>query len=200
MTKMHNIPDWEEKYSKEDVITMPWYYQDIDPDYEIVLDRLNVKSGVVLDIGTGPGTQAIALAKRGFEVVGTDVSLSAIKKASSSTDNGLNISFIQDDILDTKLTRQFDLVFDRGCFHIFQPEKMVDYARVLHSLIKPQGYAILKCYSHLESNVIGPYCYRPEDIDHCFSSLFKILSIKDTVYYGTVNPLPKALISVLIKE
>ena len=74
MTGMNNIPDWEEKYSNEETETMPWYYPNLDPDFKDALEMLEVVSGDVLDIGTGPGTQAIELAKRGFKVTGTDIS------------------------------------------------------------------------------------------------------------------------------
>jgi len=201
MTKMNNIPDWEEKYRDEEAETMPWYYPDLDPDFKDALDRLEMISGDALDIGTGPGTQAIELAKRGFKVTGTDISFAAIEKAKNLPINSdLNLSFMQDDILDSRLNRQFDIALDRGCSHVFPPEKIPNYVSALNGLIKPGGYLLLKCYSHLESEIIGPYCYRPVDIEYCYSSVFTVLSIKDTIYYGPLEHKPKALISVLKKR
>ncbi len=201
MTERNNIPDWEEKYNEDEIETMPWFYPELDPDFEEVLQKYNIKSGAALDIGTGPGTQAIALAKLGFNVAATDISASAIKKASEKAGKtDLNLSFIQDDILNSKLNKQFDVIFDRGCFHVFQPEKMPAYVKVINALLKNQGFLFLKCYSHLEYDVIGPYPYRPDEIEFCFSSLFNILSIKDTVFYGPLKPMPKALFCVLKKS
>lgn len=198
MTTMNNIPDWEEKYRDEKVDSMPWYYEKIDPDFEEALNLLNIKSGTALDIGAGAGTQAIELAKRGFEVIGTDISLSAVKNAEMNSEElNLNLSFLQDDILNSKLNKQFDVVCDRGCCHVFPPETIPDYVRKLKALVKPEGYLLLKCYSHLESEIHGPYCYRHEDIYYCFSSLFNVLSIKDTLFYGSLEYLPKALFCVL---
>ena len=200
MIEMNNIPDWEEKYSAEDVESMPWFYSNLDPDFEKILDKLELTFGDALDIGSGPGTQAVALAERGFDVTATDISYAAIEKARFKTCKmDLNISFKQDDILDSKLNNQFDIAFDRGCFHVFSPEKMKLYVRTLYTLIRDKGYLLLKCYSHLEFDVIGPYCFRPDEIEYCFNSKFKVLSIKDTVYYGTLNPMPKALICLLRK-
>lgn len=200
MTIMNNIPDWEEKYSNEEVETMPWFYPSLDPDFEGILDKFEITSGEALDIGTGAGSQAVELAKRGFSVTATDISNAAIEKAIVSTQKmGLNVSFVQDDILNSKLNKEFDIVFDRGCCHVFAPEKIPDYVSSLNKLIKPQGYLVLKCYSHLESDVIGPYCYRHEDIGFCFGSIFDVLSIKETLFYGTLDHLPKALVCVLRK-
>jgi 2-polyprenyl-3-methyl-5-hydroxy-6-metoxy-1,4-benzoquinol methylase len=75
-----------------------------------------LRSGIALDLGTGPGTQAIHLARRGFAVTATDISEAAIRLASEKAQNeGLEITWEQDDILDTRLDRQFDFIFDRGC-------------------------------------------------------------------------------------
>src|SRR3989339_71381 len=77
-----------------------------------------MKSGAVLDLGTGPGTQAIELSKLGFNVTATDVSKSAIKEAKKLTKD---INFFVDDILDTKIKNKIDLILDRGCFHTIEP-------------------------------------------------------------------------------
>jgi hypothetical protein len=59
---------WDERYKDQPVETMPWFYADLDADLAQALDRLGIGSGKALDLGTGPGTQAIALAKRGLDV------------------------------------------------------------------------------------------------------------------------------------
>jgi methylase of polypeptide subunit release factors len=59
---------------------MPWYNENLDFDLEEELDRRKITSGKFLDLGTGPATQAMLLAKRGFNVTGSDVSEAAIKR------------------------------------------------------------------------------------------------------------------------
>ena len=56
---------------------MPWYNENLDFDLENELNQRNITKGKFLDLGTGPGTQAIWLAKRGFKVIGSDLSESA---------------------------------------------------------------------------------------------------------------------------
>ena len=51
-------------------------------DIEIELDKIEIKKGSFLDLGTGPGTQAIKLFKRGFDVTVSDLSPSSIHKES----------------------------------------------------------------------------------------------------------------------
>jgi 2-polyprenyl-3-methyl-5-hydroxy-6-metoxy-1,4-benzoquinol methylase len=142
----------------------------------------------------------MALAERGFKVTATDISEAAVSRAQSiAKEKGLDISWKQDDIFNSKLDSQFDLVFDRGCFHVFPPERRHDYVRVVGRLIKPKGYLFLKCFSHLQPGEEGPYRFTPEEITEIFSSQFKVCSVEETVYQGTLDPFPRALFSVLEK-
>lgn len=73
------FPNWEALYQEKPVETMPWFNPDLDPDVEEALLTLDLSNGTALDLGTGPGTQAIALAERGFQVIATDLSETAIQ-------------------------------------------------------------------------------------------------------------------------
>ncbi|KAG9449058.1 hypothetical protein H6P81_009023 [Aristolochia fimbriata] len=71
----------------------------------------------VLDIGTGNGLLLQELAKEGFcDLTGTDYSEAAIDLARNLAVRGgfTNITFLVDDILETKLERHFQLVVDKG--------------------------------------------------------------------------------------
>jgi cyclopropane fatty-acyl-phospholipid synthase-like methyltransferase len=201
MSQQHEFTDdWEKLYQERDVETMPWYNSLLDADLDQALNNLNIKAGTLLDLGTGPATQAIALAQRGFQVTASDISEAAIAKAENQAKaKGLHISFKQDDILDTHLDQTFDFVFDRGCFHILNPERRQDYVGIVHGLLPPQGYLFLKCMSQLQTIELGAYRFTPEQIKNIFGGDFKVISIEETVYQGILDPLPKALFSILQK-
>lgn len=44
---------------------MPWYNEKLDADLENEMKLRKITKGRFLDLGTGPGTQAIQLAKMG---------------------------------------------------------------------------------------------------------------------------------------
>ena len=118
-----NFPGWDDYYKENKVEDMPWYEKNLDHDLENEIKSKNLRKGKFLDLGTGPGTQAIQLAKRNFEVTATDISLGAIEKAKKLSNE---INFLVDDVMDSKLSdREFDFIFDRGIFHLFDVSQTI---------------------------------------------------------------------------
>ncbi len=197
----HEFPHWEDLYQQQEIESLPWFNPELDEDLENALAELGLRSGSALDLGTGPGTQAIHLARRGFAVTATDISEAAIRLTSEKAQKeGLEITWEQDDILNTRLGRQFDLIFDRGLFHVLAPGQRGDYVRTVSGLLKADGYLFLKCFSRLQPGEQGPYRFTPEQIREIFSSQLSVLSIKETVYQGTLDPLPHALFCIMRKR
>lgn len=200
MDNEREFPNWEQLYQQQSVETMPWFHPELDLDLAKALNELNLKEGIALDLGTGPGTQAMALAERGFSVTATDLSNSAIDKASKqAVQRGLEITCKQDDILNSQLREEFDFILDRGCFHVLAPERRPDYVQVVARLLKPSKYLFLKTFSVLETLEGGPYRFTSSEIEEFFREHFLLRSAQETVYYGTLDPLPRALFCILQK-
>lgn len=53
------FPNWEALYQDKPVETMPWFNPSLDADVEDALLTLDLSTGSLLDLGTGPGTQAM---------------------------------------------------------------------------------------------------------------------------------------------
>ena len=154
-----DFPDWENLYKSQKVETMPWYNENFDSDLEKELDeRKIINDGKFLDLGTGPATQAICLAKRGFKVIGSDLSETAISRARKVYANEENINFLVDDILNSKFKdNEFDYIFDRGCFHVLLPSDRQKYISKIKQILKAKGILFLKCFSDKEPRQEGPY-------------------------------------------
>lgn len=193
--------EWETQYAQQDVESMPWFYEPLDHDVERALDRLGLTKGRILDLGTGPGTQAIALAKRGFDVTASDLSPTAVAKAEArAAKSGASVRFVADDVLASRLEGPFDLVLDRGCFHTLPPECRGDYVATLARIVAPSGLAFLKTFSVKQPGEQGPFRFSPEKIRELFEGPFDVRSIDETVYHGTLDPLPIALFTVLARR
>jgi len=193
-----DFPDWETLYKIQKVETMPWYNEILDSDLEDELARRKITNGKFLDIGTGPATQAIWLAKRGFNVIGSDLSETAIKRANSVYANEKNIDLVVDDILNSKLkANEFDYIFDRGCFHVLLPVDRQRYITKIKQILRNNGILFLKCFSDKERRQEGPYKFSQDEIMDLFNKHFEMVNIKETVYQGTLDPYPKALFVVM---
>jgi cyclopropane fatty-acyl-phospholipid synthase-like methyltransferase len=204
------FPDWEMLYKSQRVETMPWYNENFDSDLEKELDERKIINNnnnkddadkKFLDLGTGPATQAIWLAKKDFKVIGSDLSEAAIKRARKIYAYYKNVNFIVDDILHSNLkSNEFDYIFDRGCFHVLPPADTKKYISKIKQILKDNGILFLKCFSDKEPRHEGPYRFSPDNIRQLFSESFQIDSIKETVYQGTLDPFPKALFVVMINK
>ena len=194
----NSSPDWNNLYNDMDVEDMPWYLPDLDPDLREALSKYKVNSGSFLDVGTGPGTQAIALSNMGFEVTGVDISSKAIEKAQKLNEN---VVFLQDDILNTRINQKFNSIFDRGCFHIIDEDKRPLYISEILKLLTPEGMLFLKCFSDKNPDTgYGPYHFSRSLIKSLFSDRFAIMEIKDSVYQSLSTQHNQTLFVVMKKK
>jgi cyclopropane fatty-acyl-phospholipid synthase-like methyltransferase len=126
--------------------------------------------GRALDLGCGTGTNAITIAKHGWQVVGVDFSALAIWAARrKARRQGLEIRFLSRDVTDLDdLAGPFDLTLDIGCLHGLDPEHRPKYARAVRRLAKSSGYYLL--YSFI-AQASDPAAYWPTEPD--IKSLFE---------------------------
>ncbi|HEY8432787.1 MAG TPA: methyltransferase domain-containing protein [Sandaracinaceae bacterium] len=130
--------DWDEHYAAGET---PWDTGHPDPELVRLLDAGRLPAGRALDVGCGTGTNVRYLASRGYDVVGIDVSRVAIEKARAATPPGARIQLLHLDFLaDAPPEGPFDLVFDRGCFHVFDdPRDQARFAERVAGCLAPDG-------------------------------------------------------------
>ena len=201
MDNEEESPDWDDYYKNNDVRTMPWFLEKLDHD---VLNEINskiLKGGRFLDLGTGPGTQAKHLSSLGFDVIGSDLSHSAVEKAKKLYSEP---QFVVDDILNSNFSdNEFDYIFDRGIFHIFEKKQLPSYLSQIKRILKKNGLLFLKSMSVDEKNIPdggGPNLYSQEQIKKFFQNDFEIETIKNSLFYGDASGSFKAIFAVLRKK
>ena len=195
------FPGWDDYYRDTNVEEMPWYEKNLDHDLENEITTNNLNTGSFLDLGTGPGTQAIQLTKYNFNITGTDISQSAIDKAKKLS---INVHFMVDDILNSKIDdKKFDYIFDRGIFHVFDIPQRPQYVKQIKRILNDNGILFLKCMSAEEEKLSDngmPHKLSRQEITDSFRADFDIQRIEDTVFRGTLEFEPKALFAVLKKK
>ena len=115
------------------------------------LDRIAAIDGArALDLGTGPGTVALELARRGADVVGIDVApeqISSARQVAEELELGGRTRFEVATAEDTGLeTDTFGLVTACQCWHWFDGDAALAEAR---RVLRPGGVLAIVAYSYL---------------------------------------------------
>jgi SAM-dependent methyltransferase len=120
------------------------------PDENLVsyFDRQLLKSGRVLELGCGPGRNAIYFAEKGCRVDAVDlseVSLDWAKERAKEKD--VRVNFIHQNLFDLEVEEGvYDIVYDSGCFHHIAPHRRMNYIELVKKALKPNGYFAITCF------------------------------------------------------
>lgn len=112
--------------------------------------RLPIGPGTrVLELGCGPGRNAVWLAQQGAEVDALDLSESALAWGRERSDAaGVAVNFVSADIFSWPDGHEpYDLVYDSGCFHHLPPHRRVSYRSLISAMVRPGGAFALACFA-----------------------------------------------------
>jgi SAM-dependent methyltransferase len=105
---------WEEIFSDDFLRTMLRGEKSaIGHECDFIEDRLGLEKGaVMLDLGCGAGEHAVELARRGYNVVGYDLSLAMLARAQDEAqERGQQLNFLQGDMRDMAFEDAFDGIY-----------------------------------------------------------------------------------------
>lgn len=161
---------------------------DLGKPYRQLIEFVNENQPCrALDAGCGTGTDAIFLAKNGFEVSAIDISEKAIEIAKNKAEKeGVSVDFVVGDVLNMPFKDEtFEFVNDNGCFHLLDKSKWNSFVKEVHRVMKPQGKILMKCFSDKEpENPKILYRLSKVDIKHYFSNFFDIVYIRPVIIEG----------------
>lgn len=111
--------------------------------------------GKVLELGCGPGRNAIFLAEQGCSVDAVDSSQEGLDWAKErAAEMNVDVNFINEDIFKLKIEENaYDLVYDSGCFHHIPPHRRMCYVSLVKKALKPGGHFALTCF--IEGGELG---------------------------------------------
>lgn len=139
--------DWFERSFREDYVLVYQHRDELSADTEIanLLDRLPIKrEGRVLDLCCGSGRHSRALARRGYEVVGIDLSPVLLKLAEEKNTYD-NLTFYQFDMRHIPFENEFDIVVNLfTSFGYFSSDE--ENAQVVGNMakaLKPGGEVVI---------------------------------------------------------
>jgi len=176
--------DWNEAYKQDDT---PWDTGITSKELEKALHEEVIAPCRALELGCGTGTNAIYLAKKGFDVTAVDISQLAIKKAREKAEAArVKVRFIQAEIPNLRLPGEiFDFVFDRGCFHAIRQEDRQRFVKMLTGLTTEGSIYLMLCGNAREPREDGPPVLTEEEIRETFSRYFDFRWIREFRFVTT---------------
>lgn len=98
----------------------------------------------ILDAGCGIGTYSLELARRGYSVVGLDLSATFLEEAERARrKEGLEITFLQGDYNELHFTSEFSAIFVIAAFFYRNKRALLSVLGRLHRALEPEGSLLL---------------------------------------------------------
>jgi SAM-dependent methyltransferase len=183
--------DWWDGFYTDRSKPVPFFVAKPDENLVSYLDRSLITPGRALDLGCGPGRNALHLASLGFQVDAVDLSPTAISWAKErAQEAGADITFHRGDafaLTAAELTGPYDLIHDSGCFHHLPPHRRISYLALLDRALAPGGHLALTCFAagamgselpdaefYRRSGLHGGLAYTPESLRGIFSDLTEV--------------------------
>jgi cyclopropane fatty-acyl-phospholipid synthase-like methyltransferase len=145
---------WDDFYSNREK-KIPFFENKPDENLVSYLAKGLLKDGNALELGCGPGRNAIYLADNHFHVDAVDLSEESLKWATErAIKRNLKINFINQNLFKLHIKEShYDLVYDSGCFHHIAPHRRADYIHLVKESLKPGGYFAITCF--VENGPLG---------------------------------------------
>lgn len=180
---------WDQRYLSGDA---PWNSGLVSRELVRVLSEERVASCRAVELGCGAGTNAVHLARQGFEVLGTDCSVVAIERARTLADEAgvavqlavadlCRLSDLRDALGDVAVTfeRGCSFLFDRGCYHCARRVNLAGFLETVEWLAAPDARLLLLCGNANEPAQQGPPKVTEAEIRSEWQHLFEVEWIRE---------------------
>ncbi|MGE6556702.1 class I SAM-dependent methyltransferase [Exiguobacterium artemiae] len=127
---------------------IPFFVDKPDENLVRYVEQLEIPVNRVLELGSGPGRNALYLAENGSQVDAVDLAQTSVDWANErARERQLDISFRQGNLFELPFEQgAYDFVYDSGCFHHIAPHRRHDYIRVVSDALRPGGCFALTCF------------------------------------------------------
>ncbi|MCB2313031.1 class I SAM-dependent methyltransferase [Clostridium tagluense] len=190
-------PFWNKFYEDREK-DIPFFIDVPDENLISYFQKEIIKSSKVLELGCGPGRNAIYMVQNGCDVDAVDISEEAITWAKErASRKNLKVNFMCDSIFNIPIQELgYDFIYDSGCLHHIPPHRRIQYVSLIEKLLKPKGYFGLVCFAaeddknknglpqmsdwevYRRKSLRGGIGYTEEKLRNLFSKNFEIVEFR----------------------
>lgn len=192
--------DWYKTIWTLDIQNQSWV-EDTKRQVDFLVERLHLRGDErILDLACGFGRHALELARRGFSVVGVDITPDYVRYATEQAEKeGLDARFFCQDIRTVHFENEFDLVLnmaDGAVGYLENDEENHKIFEVVARALKPGGKHFMDIMSADYARLHFP-CKLWDEGEKCLTlSQFEWDDAASTLIYGQIDilygqPLPK---------
>ncbi len=177
MTQVTERVDFAERYARGET---PWDSGTPSEELLRILDAGKLKGKTVLEIGCGTGTNAVELARRGFQVTAVDLVDQAIKTARNRARAAkVTVDFRVADVLQDDLGGPYDVLFDCGVYHCLRSEDLERLQGFLRKATRADSWWLSLAGNAKEDTDPGPPVVSEDEIRAELGSLFDIVELRE---------------------
>jgi ubiquinone/menaquinone biosynthesis C-methylase UbiE len=169
---------WDQIYRKYPLEAWGWELGKPRPILVEFVEKGLIKKGKTLDLCCGAGTNTVYLAEKGFETIAIDISQRAIEYAKEKAEHAnVKIDFMIQSFVDLSFRdKEFNFVFDMGCFHHVEISDRLKFIRGVHRVLKKSGDCLLTCFSYKNGSAWNHFTEK--QLISLFSGYFEINEIR----------------------
>ncbi|GAA0339197.1 class I SAM-dependent methyltransferase [Bacillus carboniphilus] len=139
---------WEDFYEDREK-DIPFFKVQAPDENLVEYFNSGLKPNRVLEIGCGPGRNAIFMAQQGCKVDAIDISDNAIKWAKERAERAeVQVDFHCVSLFDYSIEPDtYDFIYDCGMLHHLPPHRRLTYLETIKSALKKDGHLGLVCFT-----------------------------------------------------
>lgn len=170
--------DWEQRYRDGET---PWDSGLVSRELQRVVRESAIKPCRALELGCGTGTNALFLARRGFDVTAVDCAALALDQARArAAAAGVAVNWIEADVQHFGAELEpFPFVFDRGCYHCCRRVDLPGWLATLRNVTRPGSIYLSLTGNANEQTEHGPPRLTEAEIRADLGDLFDFEFIRE---------------------
>ena len=145
-----------------------------------VLDAGLLPGTTVLEMGCGTGTNALEMARRGYQVTAVDLVRLAIRRARAKAQRTrVKVHFRAGDLTRLALGGPYDVLFDLGLYHGIRTRDLPGFLKTLERVSRRGTRWLCLAGNAREPLENGPPVVREEEFRLELGGLFKFLEVRE---------------------